>query len=482
MVDPILATSESNSTKTPGPRRDLFLLLWETLRHPLLLVGVGGSLLVLVLAGMALPQLPGQYADDIAGATRWLLTTRNEYGSLGALFNGLGLFDLVHSPLIGVGLALLELLLFVHWGEQLADIQRSRRLPTLLAMAKDITGAPLPVPGSGKLFRSRSALDTPLEAMAEVVGARLGDRFDANPSVLVRRVQVGSGSDTAGVGEMRWLVQGHTWAYYVRPLLLAGILLALAVLWAGINFGWEVTPAPLAPGSELRFPRQSLRLQYTILDENDSQKSQTAVLQVELNDATQLLTIGRARTARLNNTSIEVQPDAPGIFLESNTPQTLLLPGQNRTTDRIGFVFPAPGSEESVLIPDADVGLRLVRLAAEGRFLVETIAGESGAVTRAEISQDETRTIPLIRGSRAGTQATIRIRFLPGLRVRVRYLPGDGLLWAALVLMLAGCVGYLRRPFFALVQLGPWPGERSLLVVQSSSPEPLAELERRIGV
>ena len=476
MVESISATAETNTQ----PRRDPFLLIWEFLRQPLLLVVVGVGMLLFVLVGLSLPQLPGQYADDPAGATRWLLTTRNEYGALGALLNGLGLFDLIHSPLVRIGLALLGLLLLVHLGEQLADIQRSRRLPGLLAAAKGDAGEPLPIAGTGQIFRSRLALDAPFSRMSGVVGARLGDRFDANPSVLVRRTQLGGGAADTSDGEMRWLVQGHTWAYYLRPLLLLGILLALAVLWGSVNFGWEVAPAPLAPGSEFHFSRQGLRLGYSVMNEN-SGSGQVAALQVQLGDSTQLLPVGSTRTARLNNTSIRMQANVPGIFLESDTPGMLLLPGQSRTTDRIGFVFPTAGSEESVLIPDGDVGLRLVRLAEEGRFLVETIPSQGGAVTRGEISQDETRTIELIRGERAGSEASLRIRFLPGLNVRVRYLPGDWLLWGALVLGLAGAVGYLRRPFFALVQLAPWPDERSVLVVQSSSPEPLAELEGRMG-
>ena len=478
MVEPIPATSELNSTTAPRPRRDPFPLLWESLRRPLLLVGVATFLLALVLVGLALPQLPGQFADDPAGATRWLLTTRNEYATLGTLLNGLGLFDLIHSPLIRAGLALLGLLLLIHLGEQMADIQRSRRLPALLAAAKDSVGEPLLIPGSGEVFRSRSGLDATFAQMAGAISRRLGDRFDANPSVLVRRAQVGGGPESED-GEMRWLVQGHAWAYTVRPLLLAGILLALAVLWGGVNFGWEVAPAALPPGGDFRFPQRGLHLRYTVIGEPSNQ---SAALQVELGAATQLLAVGRSQTARLNNTTIRMQADVPGIYVESDRANTLLLPGQSGTTDRIGFVFPAPGSEESVLIPDADVALRLVRLAEEGQFLVETIAGDSGAVARSEISQDEARSVDLIHGEQAGSQATIRIRFLPGLNVRVRYLPGDGLLWASLVLVLAGSVGYLRRPFFALVQLAPWPGESSVLVVQSSSPEPLAELEGGIGV
>ena len=478
MVESISENPKPNLTTTPRPRRDPFPLLWGILRRPLLLISVAGFLLLLVLVGLALPQLPGQYADDPAGATRWLLTTRNEYPTLGALLNGLGLFDLIHSPLIRAGLALLGLLLLIHLGEQLADIQRSRRLPALLAAPKDATGEPLPIPGSGDIFRSRSGLDATFAQMSGAISRRLGNRFDANPSVLVRRAQVSGGPENEE-GEMRWLVQGHAWAYYVRPLLLVGILLALAVLWAGVNFGWEVSPAPLPPGGDFRFPQRGLHLRYAVIGE---QGNQTGALQVELGDATQLLAVGRSQTARLNNTNIRMQSDVPGIYVESDRPGTLLLPGQSGTTDRIGFVFPAPGSEESVLIPDGDVALRLVRLVEEGQFLVETIAGDSGAVARSEISQDEVRSMELLRGEQAGSQATIRIRFLPGLTVRVRYLPGDGLLWASLVLILAGAVGYLRRPFFALVQLAPWPDERSVLVVQSSSPEPLAELEGRIGV
>lgn len=478
MVDSISANSESKMKTVLGPRRNLFPLLWETLRRPLLLVIVAGFVLLLVIVGLALPQLPGQFADDPAGATRWLLTTRNEYGGLGTLLNGLGLFDLIHSPLIRAGLALLGLLLLIHLGEQMADIQCSRRLPGLLAAIRGDAGDPLPIPGSSQVFRSRSGLDATFAQMAGVVSRRLGDRFDANPSVLVRRAQVDGGPEREE-GEMRWLVQGHTWAYYVRPLLLTGVLLALGVLWAGVNFGWEVAPAPLAPGGDFRFPQRGLHLRYTVTGE---QNNLTAALQVGLGDATQLLTLDRSQTARLKNTNIRVQADLPGIFLESDQAGMFLLPGQSGTVDRVGFIFPAPGSEESVLLPDGDVALRLVRLAKEGEFLVETITGQSGAVARSEISQDDVRQIELVRGGQAGSQATIHIHFLPGLTVGVRYLPGDGLLWSALILVFAGAVGYLRRPFFALVQLAPWPGERSVLVVQSSSPEPLAELEGRPGV
>lgn len=476
MVEPIPISTESNPPTAQPGRRDPFLLIWQTLRQPLLLVVVGVLLLAVVVVGMTLPQLPGQYADDPAGATRWLLTTRSGYGGLGALLNGLGLFDLVHSPLVRFGLALLGLLLLVHLGEQLADVQRSRRLPTLLGAAKGEGGEPLPIPGSGPVERSRQTLDVPFAQMAAAISRRLGDSFDANPSVLVRRAQVHDSE-----GEMRWLVQGHTWAYYVRPLLLAGILLALAILWGGVNFGWEVTPPPLAPGGEFRFPQRQLHLRYALLDGPEGQSDGPAAMQVQLGDASQVLSVDGPRTARLNNTAIHMQPDVPGILLESESGLGFLLPGQSSTSERIGFVFPTPGSEESVLIPDADLGLRLVRLVDDGRFLVEMIAGDGETINRLEIGADADRSIELtgdLTGAQTGdVTGGMRLRFLPGVSVRVRYLPGDGLLWASLALALAGAVGYLRRPYFALIQLGPWAQERSVLVVQSSSAEPLADLE-----
>lgn len=496
MADPIPVNTESKSAERSAPRRAPFLLIWESLRHPLLLVVVSVFLLALVVAGMALPQLPGQYADDPAGATRWLLTTRNGHGSLGPLLAGLGLFDLIHSPLIRFGLALLGLLLLVHLGEQLADIQRSRRLPTLLGAAKATAGEPLPIPGSGPVERSRQTLDVPFARMATAISNRLGDSFDANPSVLVRRAQI-----SQGAGEMRWLVQGHTWAYYVRPLLLAGILLTLAVLWGGVNFGWEVTPPPLAPGGVFHFPQRALNMRYALLDGDEKPAGGSAAVQVELGDASQVLPVNGSRTARLNNTAIHIEADVPGILLESEGSLNFLLPGRTGTAKRVGFVFPTAGSEESVLIPDADLGVRLVRLAQEGRFLVEVIAGNGETVARQEISAGDQRFVQfpsplanaatsaapdirdvpltgLLSGSQTGDGGFgMHLRFLPGVTVRVRYLPGDGLLWASLALVLAGAVGYLRRPYFALVQLGPWGEERSVLVVQSSSAEPLTDLE-----
>ena len=40
----------------------------------------------------------------------------------------------------------------------------------------------------------------------------------------------------------------------------------------------------------------------------------------------------------------------------------------------------------------------------------------------------------------------------------------------ALILTAAGLVGYLQRPGFVLLQVGPWPEQRTVMTVQSDLP------------
>ncbi|RME65263.1 MAG: hypothetical protein D6790_02090 [Caldilineae bacterium] len=477
MVDLI---AQPESVEEEKPRRDLFAWAWRGLGNPLLLVGVSILLLLVLLMGLAIPQMPGQYADDAAASSRWLLTTQAEYGSLGSLLAGLGLFDLLHSPLLRFGMFLVGLLLFIQLGDQLVNLERHRKLPTLLAAPVSGPGEPIPLPGTLPIYRWRTALDRPPDEMAAVIDSRLSSHFAPDPAVTLRDLRVpipGLAGEESQTTETRWLVQGRTWAAVLRPLFLLGILVVLAVLWVSVVFGWAVTPPVLAPGEAFHFPRRGLTLTYSPGSPAAGEGDQTAVLQVQIGDASKSLPVAQGSYARLNNASIWVERAAPGLFLSSEGGATFLLPGQSRASTSQGFVFPAPGSEESVLIPEAGVGVRMVRLPDEDAFLLEVIgSGQGDAVQRLEIRGDENLSLPLVQGERAGEEATLGIHFLPGLQVRVRYMPGDWLLWLGVALIVIGALGYWRRPFFTLVQLSPWPRSRSVLVVQSDAPEPLRML------
>lgn len=69
------------------------------------------------------------------------------------------------------------------------------------------------------------------------------------------------------------------------------------------------------------------------------------------------------------------------------------------------------------------------------------------------------------------------LRFVPmsSMAAAVHYQPAIWLLWVALVLVVAGAVGYCYRPAFLLLQLAPWPTARTVVVAQSDG---AAEIER----
>ena len=76
--------------------------LWRWLCSPWLLFLGGGVGLTLALATRALPQLPGQLLDEPATAARWMQDMSANYGVWGNLWLALGLFDVLHSPLLHI--------------------------------------------------------------------------------------------------------------------------------------------------------------------------------------------------------------------------------------------------------------------------------------------------------------------------------------------------------------------------------------------
>lgn len=494
-----LSLAQNEETDSDGAQVHPVDLAWRVLREPWLLIGIAGLTLLFVLAGTRFPQLPGQYIDDPAGATRWLLTTSAEYGLFGPLLRSLGLFDLLHSFVLQFLLALVALLLFVHLGDMLAAAVRLYQLPSLLEATDIRAGEPLPISGSSPFYRLRTALPLEPGRAQSGLAAVLQKRYDDLQQKAVSlsdsvAAQHASGDDhEAEIGgpeeneraeevvrEQRWLARIDSWAAYLRVAFLGGLLLGLAVLWLGITWGWEVTPPALAPGSEFRFPAQDVILRYEAqvevpATEGSGGQARQPLLAVQIGENNNTTPVDKRSYLRLGDTGIWAQPGPPGLIISTVGGQAALsLPGQDDSTSRLGFVFPTPGSEESILIPDAGAGMRLVRLAADrAGFLVEIFNREGAQpVKRLELDQSQTVDIPLADGV-----LPLRFQLAPGLDVRVRYLPGDWLLLLALGFVLIGGIGFFRAPLFLLVQLASWPQGRSVLVVQSNSQAAVASLE-----
>ena len=65
----------------------------------------------------------------------------------------------------------------------------------------------------------------------------------------------------------------------------------------------------------------------------------------------------------VGNVVVRAQPGAPGLLVQTVDDALLLArPGQAVPVSAIGFGFPSVGSEETLLLPQQAVGLRIVRM------------------------------------------------------------------------------------------------------------------------
>lgn len=464
--------------------RQLPARFWQILHHPLLLIGVAGLILILLLVTKVLPQLPGQLIDAPAERMRWLLSAQEAYGSSGPLLAGLGLFDFVHSFVLRFLLALLTLQLLVHLGSLVGTWQRHRRLDDLLRHRARFSGDPLPIPGFGQIYRRRLPLAMEPEQsvhwlrqqIARILPAR-DIKTATTPLSLAEKEQAdGAQSDPISSAlEARLLVVDSLPFLYLRLLSVVGLILALAVVWLNIIYGWEVRPPALIPGNQFRLPQRDLLLSYDMAPPEDSGTDLQPALTMHLNEVENSLPVDAGlatrRQIRLGTVGIWVQAATPTLIIESwqveDKIAALALPGHTQLVGRLAFAFPTVRSEESVLIPEAQVGLRIVRLPEENRFSIEIIDGVSGQeIERTEITADGAVSVAIPTNTDEYPLA-LRFNSLPSLDIHVRYLPGETLFWLALLPALAGLLGFFRRPRLLLCQLAPWPVDRTVLVVQS---------------
>jgi hypothetical protein len=431
-------------------------------------------LLLLLVSGQLLPQLPGQLSADSTAAERWLLGASADYGAAGDLLRGLGLFNVLHSMLLQLLLTVLTLVLCVYLGDMVAVALQYRQLPTLLTQSTGEPGEPLPLQTAQKLYRQRLASTVPLDEMVSQLQSDLSTRYEHVISAVTPN------ADNAEQETRLLATRALRWAA-VRLVLMAGLLLAVLTVWRIVIAGWEVSAPVLAPGGEYHLASHGIVLNYhvpTTLQEAGPQ------LQVQSGGQQLILPAAERVTASVGAVDVVARPSAPGLYvMTSDGKRALARAGQSETVAGVGLTFPAPGSEESMILPAEAIGLRIVRLGAE-------VAAESGAgylleVYRGEESQPEKRVDigakPVESVVLNDKGLTLRFVQMPGLAVEVRYLPGVWLLWLALLLVLLGALGFWFRPAFALVQVAPWAGEQTVVTLQSDEAAALAALDQQIA-
>lgn len=447
--------------------------VWRGLRNLWLLLASCSAVLALVLSSYYLRQLPGQLMDDPLAAARWLMSTSAEYGMAGDFLRGLGLFNLPHSPLLHLLLALLGLILFVQLGDLLGAAWRYQQLANLLASKVATAGEPVPLPPLQPIYRWRLAQATPPAETSQRLQAHLAATFKQIHLITVKTPTDPATTPADAPPEIRLLATRQQRWILVRPVGLIGLLLLWYVIWLILTTGWSVTPPALAPGAEYRDAPHELVLRYQV---GEPTKTTLPHLEARLGALTQSGTATSKANMRLGQVEVATTPGAPGLLISTMSGDALLRrPGQPKTIPAVGLVFPNPGSEESLVLTQTIV-LRIVRIADEqghtnkdvnaGLFAVEVYQGSD----KQPVQRIQIREATIAPFSIHGQTVALQFMPLPSLNVEVHYLPGTWLSWLALALIVVGAVGFWFHPAFVLVQVAPWPENRSVVVVQSDRP------------
>lgn len=491
----------SLATTTRDPRTELSRTIWQWLSGRGILAVSGALLVLLFLCASFVQQMPGQVAADPAAATRWLLTVSETYGVFGNSLRALGLFDVLHHPLLQLLLAVIAIVLLVQLGNTLTALWRFWQIRQAFDEPVTAAGEPLPLPHAQPLYRLRQAAAQSPQALSTQLRQELPSQFEEITTVTLHTApyvppaeealmpQADAGADASPtpqpvVDEVRLLASHHRRLWiWLRPLLLLGLLIALVAVWLILQAGWAVTPPWLAPGDEYRATTQRVALAYTLAEEK---RSLIPMLSVEIAEIAHELPLGESRQLHWGQIRIEANSGPPALLIRSTDAAIALSrPGQTQRTADLGLIFPSLGSEDSVVVENS-VGLRVVRVsrsptteqgsananngsesplagAPQEHFLVEVYqSDEAKPVQTLYVSQQMSTTISI-----NGTAREIWLIPLPSMAAAVRYQPGIWLLWVALGLVMLGVVGFAYQPAFLVVQIAPWPTERAVVVAQS---------------
>lgn len=453
--------------------------LWQWLRRPWLAIAAGIIVIMLALAVWQLPQLPGQLVDAHAATATWLLNTSSSYGIWGNALLALGLFDVVRSPLLYLLLALLVPTLAAQLADQLGALQQHRQIHTLpINTPAANAGLALPLPAARPLFRWRGTLHIAPNVVIETLADKLArDASHLRRENVAADVQLEALDDRTGAPleesapatEARIVAMRQLRLQYVRPLLMVGLLISVAGAWLALAFGWQITSPPLAPGATFRAASRNLTLQYT------APLTATGPAEVvgHLQGIAIRLPADQPSQVRTAAATIQVRPAYPAVLMVVSDQQAqLTLPGDPTARAHLGLVFAVPGSEESVLIPQQGLGLRIVQLADSNAFVLELYRSDAiQPIYRAELTPGGRVTVPL-----DSYDTTLVVSSQPGLRVDVRHLPGLWLVPVGLLLTLVGALAFMRQSNFVVTQVAPWGEEASVVIMQSDQPQVIEKL------
>ncbi|MCB9152056.1 MAG: hypothetical protein H6641_25145 [Caldilineaceae bacterium] len=444
--------------------------VWHWLRQPWLLLLSGGLTAFWLLSARAIPQLPSLLVNDPAASARWLRTTAQAYGANGPLAQALGLFDVLHSPMLHLLMLWMGLLLAVHLGDQMGALQQLRMLPALFQQVPAQTSVPLLQSTAIPLEQRRYVKpDTP-EAVAAQLMQEMQQHFSAPQrfDAALGEHNKGAGAAPEPAAEIRLLGMNNVLFGYLRLLLVGGILAALIIVWWISQQSWDIPSLLLAPGESVRYGTLQLGISYA--EAAPAPTAEVVTVQVQLGETIHAFTVDRSGgSLRLDSMKISGQLGPPGLQVSTTDGARMLSrPAQAGVADAIGLGFPSEGDEEFILIPNEAAALRILRAASGPTpyFLVEVYNqtalddGNAQPVQRFEVTQRQEQSIPV-----HNAQLTLIFDPQPSVVIQAQSLPGLWLLWPALAAIVIGAASLFRRASFQLIQIAPWPEGRSTAAV-----------------
>lgn len=478
--------SAAAGTLPPQPLWRALDAVWQACTDPRPLMVIAVLLLAAVIVTQVAPQMPGQLRTEPLAADRWLTTTAEGFGAPGAILRTLGLFDLLHSPLFHALLWVAMFLLLVQTAQAVFVAQRIRHLPHLLSYPGEQGAEAVPVQMPQRVLRWRAALPASPLATAAVCEQSLRrwagylerrtQRVAPAPEQGLEGAPEGAAKSDSILEERLLGVRGWR-TVLLQPLLPAGMLLALSMVWWTAMFSHQFLPGQLLPGERTSNTLLGVTFEYALIYPAMGQIG--PVLRVNKGDEQQVLPLAPG-SITLDGVVVSVQPGAPAMLVRTLDDAALLAqPGQSSTAALQGLGFPNPGSEQVLLMPQDGVGMRIIRQESEraaSTFIVEVFQGASEApVQRFAVTGSQVERITTPRGS-------VPLAFIPMpmFQVQAYSAPGLWVLAAAFVLAVTGALGFRRRPAFLLAQSSPWPRERSVIILQSDRLDLLDALRREL--
>jgi hypothetical protein len=254
------------------------------------------------------------------------------------------------------------------------------------------------------------------------------------------------------------------------------MILALVVVVWYASAGHSFAPSPLLPGERASDTTLGLSVEYVLTYPQPGVVG--PVLRVNREELQRWLPL-EPGSVTLDGVVVNAQPGAPALLVHTLDDIALLArPGQTGAAASIAMSFPNPGSEQVLVMPQYGIGMRVIRQdngtpsAADDSFAVEVFQGNSeAAAQRFVVNGSLVKPVETVDGA-------IPVGFVPlaMFDVQAHTAPGIWLLVPAVLLALIGVFGFRRKPTFLLAQVGPWPVERSVVIVQSDRRTTLDEL------